>query len=156
MDAIDLTPHTPWGIALRLLMACVLGGALGIQRELTRHPAGLRTHMLVALSSTGMVLVGLVLLENAGHDTNAELARIIQGLIMGVGFIGAGAIMREGLSIYGLTTAASLWAACALGIMVGMDAFLLATLTATIAIILLLLPHREENGKPKKNQKDED
>ncbi len=141
---------------LRLLMSCLLGGSLGIQRELTRHPAGLRTHMLVALSSTGLVLVGLILLENAGENANAELARIIQGVVTGVGFIGAGAIIREGFSIHGLTTAASLWMACALGIIVGLDAFLLATVTATIAIILLLLPHHEEGKKARKNDQPDE
>ncbi len=147
METIDLTPDSPLGMILRLLMSCLLGGALGIQREITRHPAGLRTHMLVALSSTGLVLVGLMLLENVGENANAELARIIQGIVTGVGFIGAGAIMREGFNVYGITTAASLWVACALGIMVGIDAFLLAALTAVIATILLLLPHRDENRR---------
>lgn len=144
MNLLDMNPNSPLEIILRLLMSCLLGGALGIQRELTRHSAGLRTHMLVALSSTGMVLVGLIITQNSGHNANAELARIIQGLVTGVGFIGAGAIMREGLSVHGLTTAASLWAACAIGIMVGTNALLLAASTAVISTILLLLPHHDD------------
>jgi putative Mg2+ transporter-C (MgtC) family protein len=96
--------------------------------------------MLVALSSAGMMMLALMMRERTGAGSDIDVSRVIQGLVTGVGFIGAGAIMREGVSVYGITTAASLWVACALGIMVGLDAFMLAVATTIVATLLLLIP----------------
>lgn len=123
----------------KLALACVLGGILGLEREMTHHPAGLRTHILVALGSAGFTLTGLFLLAPMPGDMATNLSRVMQGVITGMGFIGAGAIMKEGASIHGLTTAASLWVASSVGLMVACGAFVLAAGTTVLGLVALLL-----------------
>jgi putative Mg2+ transporter-C (MgtC) family protein len=122
----------------RLGSAAVLGGAIGLEREIRRHWAGLRTHMLVAL--------GAALFVAAGRASTPELgtgaSRVIQGIAAGVGFIGAGAIMKltDRREIKGLTTASSLWMAAAVGTTCGMALYteaVVATLTALLVLVLL-------------------
>jgi len=127
---------------LRLTVAVLLGAMLGYDRERKDSAAGLRTHMLVALGAALLVLVA----QQAGMD-DADMSRVIQGLVAGIGFLGAGSIikMSEKEQVKGLTTAASIWATAAIGIAAGegheaTDA--LATLLALI--ILALLPRLEQ------------
>lgn len=103
-------------VALRLAGAAVLGGVMGLEREWLQKPAGLRTHMLVALGSAMFVLAP----REVGMD-GADLSRVMQGVATGVGFIGAGTILKVASArrIEGLTTAASLWLAAAVGLAVG-------------------------------------
>ena len=121
---------------LRLGLAAGLGGILGFQRELVGRAAGLRTHMLVALGSAFFVLVPI----QAGMSI-ADLSRVLQGLTAGIGFLGAGTILKRERQIEGLTTAASLWVTAAVGIAAGMGREMSAILSTCLAfIILALLP----------------
>jgi putative Mg2+ transporter-C (MgtC) family protein len=126
-------------IVLRLLLAALLGGLLGFQRELVGKAAGLRTHMLVALGSAFFVMIPY----QAGMPL-VDLSRVLQGVITGMGFLGAGTILKrpEEEHIEGLTTAAGIWLTAAVGIAVGMGREASAVLGTVLAfIILALLPH---------------
>jgi putative Mg2+ transporter-C (MgtC) family protein len=118
----------------RIAAAIVLGAVIGLQRELGNKPAGLRTHILVTLAATVFVLVPL----EAGVRVE-DVSRVIQGVATGIGFIGAGAILKvwESREIHGLTTAATVWVATAIGIAVGLGQIILAV-AATLAAWLVL------------------
>lgn len=121
--------------ALRLLAATGLAAAIGLEREAHGHSAGLRTHILVGL---GACLLTVASIGMAGSQYDP--ARIAAGIVTGIGFIGAGAIMREGASVKGLTTAASIWVVAAIGIAAGMgwwDGACLATLLALCSLLVL-------------------
>lgn len=110
-------PSTFWPIAGRLGLAVLVGSALGINRDLHRKPAGLRTHSLVSL---GTAMMTLMIFESTSHDAGA-LSRVIQGLVTGIGFLGAGVIIHHDAEhrVEGLTTAASVWLAAIFGIACG-------------------------------------
>ncbi|MGI6559248.1 MAG: MgtC/SapB family protein [Limnochordia bacterium] len=117
-------------IALRLLLATVLGGLVGLERELHGRPAGFRTNTLVCLGSTLVMLVSAYAFANTpgwSYDPGRMAAQVVSG----IGFLGAGSIMREGPSIKGLTTAASLWVVAGIGLAVG-SGFLFAAVFATV------------------------
>ena len=122
-------------LCLRLLVAVVLGGILGYERERTGAAAGFRTHMLVALGSALFVLVPL----QAGTDIS-DLSRVLQGVIAGIGFLGAGAILKssDDQEIRGLTTAASIWLTAAVGIAAGMGREATAVFSTLFALLILL------------------
>jgi putative Mg2+ transporter-C (MgtC) family protein len=125
-------------LVLRLLLAVVLGGLLGYQRERQGKAAGLRTHMLVALGATLFVYIPL----QAGMAL-ADLSRVLQGLLAGLGFLVAGTILKQQASeqIQGLTTAAGLWLTAAIGVAVGLGREASAVLgTGLTLVILALLP----------------
>ncbi|MDD4869761.1 MAG: MgtC/SapB family protein [Kiritimatiellae bacterium] len=122
-----------WDEIVKLLAACFLGGILGMERELTRHPAGLRTHILVSLGSAAVMLMAYYLLRTLNSDVKFDPGRAIQGIITGMGFIGAGAIMKEGYNIHGITTAASLWVASAVGMLAASGAYGIAVFTTLLA-----------------------
>lgn len=121
-------------VCVRLLVAVTLGGLLGYEREKRGTSAGLRTHMLVALGSAIFVLVPL----EAGI-TPADLSRVLQGVITGVGFLGAGAIIKlsQEQEIKGLTTAASIWLTAAIGVAAGMGRESTAILSTLFALFIL-------------------
>jgi putative Mg2+ transporter-C (MgtC) family protein len=127
-------------VALRLLAATGLGGAIGLERELSDQPAGLRTHITVAL---GAALFGVMSVHGfdayvqlrADSNYQIDVTRVASQVVVGVGFLGAGAILKEGLSIRGLTTAASLWATAAIGLAVGLGSYLAATITAALLVL---------------------
>lgn len=121
------------GYAIRLLVAATLGALVGLEREIHEHPAGMRTHLLVSLGSAGFTVLSIVAFPAPGADP----ARIAAQIVTGVGFLGAGAILKEGATIRGLTTAASLWAVAALGMAAGAGAWVLAVTLTAIAIISL-------------------
>jgi putative Mg2+ transporter-C (MgtC) family protein len=134
-------------VVLRLLLAALLGGILGFQREQEGKEAGLRTHMLVALGAAFFTLVpyqaGMLLVD---------MSRVLQGIIAGVGFLGAGTILKqnEAGQIHGLTTAAGLWLTAAVGIAAGLGREASAVLATVLAfIILALLPHLGRKPAPK-------
>jgi putative Mg2+ transporter-C (MgtC) family protein len=119
----------------RLAVAAVLGGALGFERELLHKAAGLRTHMLVALGSALLVIAA----RHAGMD-HADVSRVVQGLITGIGFLGAGVILKsvDQQAVRGLTTAATIWLTTAVGMAVGLGAIWLAAAGVAIALAILL------------------
>ncbi|MDF1594925.1 MAG: MgtC/SapB family protein [Acidimicrobiia bacterium] len=119
--------------ALRLLLAALLAGAVGLEREVMRKAAGFRTHMLVGL---GAALFTLLSIEGFGRD--GDPGRVAAQIVTGIGFLGAGAIFREGATVKGLTTAAGLWAVAAIGMAAGAGLTALATVSATIVLLVLL------------------
>ena len=121
-------------IGLRLLIALIIGGLVGIQRELTHKPAGLRTHMLLALGTALFV----ILADEAGMS-KSDLSRILQGLVTGIGFLGGGAILKLTAEheIHGLTTAAGLWMTAALAAAAGIGQLALAIMGVVIGLVVL-------------------
>src|SRR5882724_4472799 len=109
-------------VPLQIVVAAALGAVIGLEREMSAQPAGLRTHMLVSLGSALFTLVG----ANALHT---DPTRIAAQVVTGVGFLGGGAILREGVTVRGLTTAASLWMTAAIGLSVGLRQWTAAVLT---------------------------
>ena len=138
------TLHWPH-VLLRLTVAAVLGGAIGFERELRERQAGLRTHLLVSVGSALFTLVSAYgfheFLVNGGGLVRTDPTRIAAQVVTGVGFLGAGAIIRQGLSIKGLTTAATLWLSAAIGMAAGAG-YYSAALFATAGAILTLGPLR--------------
>jgi putative Mg2+ transporter-C (MgtC) family protein len=124
-------------IVLRLSMAAILGGALGFEREQKGKAAGMRTHMLVAIGAALFVLIP----QQAGVS-DADLSRVIQGLVAGIGFLGAGAIIKRNdeENIKGLTTAAGIWLTAAIGVAAGMgrEATAVVSTALTFAILIAL------------------
>jgi len=119
----------------RLLLAAVLGAVLGYERESRSKTAGLRTHTLVALGSATYTVAG-----SAGFDFgNIDPSRLAAGVITGIGFIGAGTILRSGLHVTGLTTAATLWMAGALGVAAGAGLYAISISAGIIALVSLLV-----------------
>ncbi len=131
-DIPDATQVTR--ITLRLLVAATLGGLLGYERERQGKSAGVRTHMLVAIGAALFVLIP----QQAGASS-ADLSRVLQGLIAGVGFLGAGAIIMgtKEVETRGLTTAAGIWVTAAIGVAAGMGRESTAVLSALIALLIL-------------------
>lgn len=121
-------------IALRLLLAALLGGLLGFEREQQGKSAGLRTHMLVALGAALFVLIP----QQAGVS-DADLTRVLQGLVAGVGFLGAGTIIKGSgpEEVTGLTTAAGIWLTAAIGVAAGLGREATAVLSALFALVIL-------------------
>jgi putative Mg2+ transporter-C (MgtC) family protein len=129
--AIDLGADLAYSV--RLIVAAILGAMIGLERELHDHPAGMRTHLLVSLGSAGFTVLSIAAFPAPGADP----ARIAAQIVSGIGFLGAGAILKEGATIRGLTTAASLWATAAVGMAAGAGAWVVATTIAVIAIVSL-------------------
>ena len=133
-------------VVFRLFLAAFLGGLIGLERESVNKAAGLKTHTLVALGACLVMLTSVAIFEKNGPGTDS--ARIAAQVVSGIGFLGAGTIMRSGFGIKGLTTAASLWIVAAIGLAVGLGSYL-ASITATVIVflILFLMPHFERKVK---------
>jgi putative Mg2+ transporter-C (MgtC) family protein len=129
-------------IALRLGLALLLGGLLGLERELRGHAAGLRTHLLVCLGSCLFTLVSIAAgqgLEGPEPTVvRADITRIASQVVVGIGFLGGGAILRHGTSIHGLTTAANLWLTASVGLAAGLGFFFGASVTVVLALLVLV------------------
>ncbi|MBN1689531.1 MAG: MgtC/SapB family protein [Dehalococcoidia bacterium] len=123
---------------LRLLLAAVLGGLIGFQREFCHRPAGLRTHILICMGSALFTVVSIM-----GFEGTVDPARVAAGVVTGIGFIGAGVIFR-GLKgdahVVGLTTAASIWVTAAIGIAAGAGMYIIATIVAVVTFLVLIIP----------------
>ena len=126
-------------VLLRLGAAAVLGGAIGLERELRERQAGLRTHLVVSVGAALFTLVSAY--GFAGWDSKVDPTRIAAQIVTGIGFLGAGAIIRQGLSVRGLTTAATLWLVAAIGMATGAG-YWEGALVATFGAILTLGPLR--------------
>jgi putative Mg2+ transporter-C (MgtC) family protein len=124
----------------RLALAAAIGAVIGIDRELHRKPAGMRTHALVALGACLFTIIGMLAAGEPALDLAAP-GRIIQGIVAGVGFIGAGAIFRQADRSmgHGLTTASTIWIVAAMGTAAGAGLWRTALAATTIAIVILLL-----------------
>jgi putative Mg2+ transporter-C (MgtC) family protein len=122
-------------LMLRILMAFVLGGVIGYERETTQRPAGLRTHMLVASGSAVFTIVSIYAF--VGQGTVRDPARVAAQIVTGVGFLGAGTIWRTSSTVRGLTTAASIWLVAAIGMLVGSGLYALAIFTTACGFAAL-------------------
>jgi putative Mg2+ transporter-C (MgtC) family protein len=142
-DVLAVTiPSLGWEhVLLRLAVAALLGGAVGLERELREREAGLRTHLLVSVGSALFTIVSAYgfreFLVNGGAVVRADPTRIAAQIVSGIGFLGAGAIIRQGLSIRGLTTAATLWLVAAIGMASGAGYYSGAVITTVAALISL-------------------
>jgi len=126
--------------AIRLIAACILGGIIGYERENTNRPAGFRTHILVCVGSALVMITSEFLVERFSGVVNLDPQRMGAQVISGIGFLGAGTIIRNRFSVKGLTTAASLWAVSCVGLAIGTGFYegaILATLLIYITLILL-------------------
>jgi putative Mg2+ transporter-C (MgtC) family protein len=122
--------------AARLVVAAALGGLIGAEREIHGHPAGIRTHMLVALGS-GLFTVLSIHGFGQGPGSGIDPTRIAAQIVTGIGFLGAGAILKDGVVIRGLTTAASLWATAAVGLAVGAGEYVIAAVASGVILVSL-------------------
>lgn len=126
-------------MAIRLAIAALCGAGVGYQREHANKAAGFRTHILVALGSALFTVVSLF-----GFSANADPARVAAQVVVGIGFIGAGAILHSRASVTGLTTAASIWVTAAIGMAAGVGMYFVTILTTAIVLaVLQLQKHRE-------------
>lgn len=125
-------------ILLRLGLACFLGGIIGLERERNKQPAGLRTHILVCVGATLVMICNIFIFEKYKGVANIDPTRLGAQVISGIGFLGAGTIIKEGLSIRGLTTAASLWVVACLGIAIGIGFYTGAIITTTFILVILI------------------
>jgi putative Mg2+ transporter-C (MgtC) family protein len=136
-------------IMLKLILAIALGGIIGLEREASQKPAGLRTHILISVSAAMMMILSQLVLagkEPAGGD----MLRVAAAVITGMGFIGAGTIIQSQGMVHGLTTASTLWTVAGLGLVVGSGYYLVAILFAVLVIATLVLFRRVEETHLKK------
>ncbi len=130
-----------WEGLLRLVLAALLAGAIGIERELREQEAGLRTHMLVCVGATMFMIVGVYGWSDyrLGNQIGVVVdpSRVASYVVSGIGFLGAGAIIRHGINVRGLTTAASLWVVAAIGVSVGAGMYAFAVATTALVIVAL-------------------
>ncbi len=136
-------PITETELLLRLGTAIVLGGAIGYERELREQPAGLRTHLLVALASATFALIsfhgGFFQHYSADVLGRYDPGRIASNIVVGIGFLGGGAILHAGTTVKGLTTAASLWLVAAIGLASGAGMLFLAIAATTVSLLTLIV-----------------
>ncbi|MFH1867444.1 MAG: MgtC/SapB family protein [Candidatus Omnitrophota bacterium] len=129
---------------MRLLLSAVLGGAVGFERELHEKAAGFRTHILVCLGSCIIMLTSIHMFEIYNGIANVDPGRIAAQVVSGIGFLGAGTILRSRTSIVGLTTAASLWAIAGIGLSVGSGLYFVASFTAALMLAILIVLNKFE------------
>jgi len=128
-------------IIIRLCLAFAAGCIIGLERSSRRQVAGLRTHILIALGASCLMLLSIWLPQHLG---DGDPGRIAAQVVAGMGFLGAGAIIKLGNSIRGLTTAASLWLTAAVGLTIGAGMFLAALVVVLLALFTLVILHRLE------------
>jgi len=124
-------------LILRLLASVALGAIVGLEREFTHRPAGLRTHMLVCIGACLFTVASLYMMPQ-GSPT-IDYSRIAAGIVTGIGFIGAGSIIATREGIRGVTTAASLWVVAAIGLIVGMGNYVLSLVAAVLSFLILIV-----------------
>lgn len=144
-----------WDVLIRLLLAILIGGAIGYDREFKNRPAGFRTHILVCVGATVAALIEVELgysvikqvnqIPELANVLKVDYGRVIAQVISGVGFLGAGTIIRNKGSIKGLTTAASIWAVACVGIAIGMGFYAISILSALIIVIVLVFLKKFQN-----------
>jgi putative Mg2+ transporter-C (MgtC) family protein len=147
-------PLSDFELIQRLLLAALIGGLLGLEREIRQKSAGLRTNILIAVGTTLFTLMSYELADAPGADPGRVAAQIVTG----VGFLGAGAIMRTDDRIHGLTTAATVWVNAALGVTVGGGEYHLAMIGTAVTLVVLLLLHPIEAALDRRlmNRRKED
>ncbi len=139
---------------LGLLFAVILGGAIGLEREINGKAAGLRTNIIICLGATAFTLIA----RRSGLEFDAPDApgRVAAGIVTGVGFLGAGALIQEGSGIHGLTTAAGIWLVASIGVACGTGYYLLAALVTFLALVALfgLMPITRKIRQRRRHKQD--
>jgi putative Mg2+ transporter-C (MgtC) family protein len=147
MTFLKMIPHY---FLIRLLFASLLGALIGVERDIHGRSAGLRTNLLVSLGAAVFMILSEVIPTSfiSGHDSNSILrsdpSRIAANIITGIGFIGAGVIIKSGFSVKGLTTAACLWVSASIGMSAGAGLYELAIIVTTIGLISLIFLNQLE------------
>ena len=131
-------------IIKRILCSLILASLIGLEREKKRQAAGLRTHVLVSVGSSLIMLISLYIFELYKNIATLDPARIAAGVITGIGFLGAGAIIRAGNSVRGLTTAATIWVASGIGLACGCGFFYAAMFVTLVSLIVLFFLRKLE------------
>lgn len=156
MWAFTITYEDIDTITIRLIAAAVLAGFIGLEREMKRHPAGLRTHILVGVGSCLMMILSLFGFQayiDSGENIRFDPARIPSYVISGIGFLGAGTILVHGRTVRGLTTAASIWVVAGIGLIVGAGMYYEAVLATVIVVLSLFFLNKIETLYAKKRNK---
>jgi len=129
-------------ISTRLLVAAVFGAIVGVEREIHGHQAGMRTHMLVSLGSAAFTVLSIYGFPQVAGAGSTDPSRIAAQIVTGIGFLGAGAIVKFGSNVRGLTTAASLWVVAAVGLAAGTGSYFVAAVATGLAVLSLWPVHR--------------
>jgi len=141
LNSTEINNHT---ILLRLGLSFVAGAIIGFERETHQQPAGLKTHMLICIGSTLIMLLSIYIPQTFNTMQNGDPGRIAAQVVTGVGFIGAGAILRMGINVRGLTTAASIWAIAAVGLAIGAGMYVPAFISVGLILIVLIVVEQLE------------
>lgn len=128
---MEIVQSDEFGIVGRLVLASVLGALIGLERDYRGHPAGIRTMALVVLGAT------LFTSESVLFPGESGMSRVASNIVVGIGFLGAGVIVRDRMQVSGVTTAAMIWCGAAIGIAIGRERYLVATIAALLTIVLL-------------------
>lgn len=146
-DLLTRLPDLAWlrlDLLGKLLIAAVMGGIIGLEREWSGKPAGLRTNLLICVGAALITELSMTIADRAGHTGMSDPARLSAQIVSGIGFLGAGTILQARGAIIGLTTAATLWVVAAIGIAVGAGAFVEAIGTTTLVMLSLIVLRRVE------------
>ncbi|WP_241657829.1 MgtC/SapB family protein [Anaerobacillus alkaliphilus] len=140
----------------RLILAAVLGGIVGVEREYNKHPAGFRTHLLVCVGACLVMLMAMFgfqqFMEEHGEFVNYDPSRLAAYVVSGIGFLGAGTIIVQGYTVRGLTTAASIWVVAGIGLSIGVGMYFAGIFTTGIVILSLIFLNRVEDSFFKKRK----
>jgi len=137
MESWQLVSNNQWEMVIRLLIAAFLGAVIGYERARAKKPAGIRTHLMVCMGAALFTVISIW-----GFAGNADPSRIAAGVVVGVGFLGAGTILRQERGVAGLTTAATIWAVAAIGVAIGTGLYVVGAVAAGIVpLALRFLPH---------------
>jgi len=140
LNAIFLSTEITWQVALvRILVSFFIGMLIGIERETHDQPAGLRTHILISIGATVVMLISIFIPQTFTNLQNGDPGRIAAQVVSGIGFLGAGAILKYGADVKGLTTAASIWAMAALGLAVGAGMYIIGFIGAAVILFALTI-----------------
>jgi putative Mg2+ transporter-C (MgtC) family protein len=137
-----------WDVIVRTLAALVAGGVIGIERSYHGRAAGLRTYALVCFGSALLVAGAQYELFSTHGAASGDVTRVIQGIVTGIGFLGAGVIVKEGFTVRGLTTAASIWVASSIGVVIGAGSYLPGAVASAVTLIALASFRRLEDRLP--------
>jgi|HigsolmetaAR203D_1030402.scaffolds.fasta_scaffold02249_9 Uncharacterized membrane protein len=156
MEKSDNVWHISYfDLTVRMILAVLLGGIIGLEREWSNHAAGLRTHIMVCVGSASIMLLSIYGFSEFVNELNVRVdpARLAAQVISGIGFLGAGAILRNGLTISGLTTASSIWVVAAIGLCVGAGFYYVSILVTILVFLVLQVLNRWEK-KMKRTRTD--
>lgn len=140
-------------VFLKVILAVILGGMIGLERESINRPAGFRTHILVCVGAALVMIISEELFEQYHGLTTADPARLGAQVISGIGFLGAGTIIKDGVTVKGLTTAATLWAVSCIGLAIGGGYYAPAIITSIVVYVVLILFNRIDVVSLKKNRR---